>query len=52
MRIDIVMGDIGTADFERVPETIPLGEAAAGRRLRRLAPFARAGASTWPGASR
>jgi NTE family protein len=27
--IDVQMGDIGTADFERVPETIPLGEAAA-----------------------
>ena len=29
IRIDVPMGDIGTADFERVPETIPLGEAAA-----------------------
>jgi len=29
VRIDVQMGDIGTADFERVPETIPLGEAAA-----------------------
>ena len=29
LRIDIPMGDIGTSDFERVPETIPLGEAAA-----------------------
>jgi NTE family protein len=29
VRIDVVMGDITTADFERVPETIPLGEAAA-----------------------
>jgi NTE family protein len=29
VRIDVPMGDIGTADFERVPETIPLGEAAA-----------------------
>ncbi|MCJ7451147.1 MAG: patatin-like phospholipase family protein [Steroidobacteraceae bacterium] len=27
--IDVHMGDIGTADFERVPVTIPLGEAAA-----------------------
>lgn len=26
--INVVMGGIGTADFERVPETIPLGEAA------------------------
>jgi NTE family protein len=29
VRIDVQMGDIGTADFERVPETIPLGEKAA-----------------------
>jgi NTE family protein len=29
VRIDVVMGSITTADFERVPETIPLGEAAA-----------------------
>ena len=29
IRIDVVMGDITTADFERVPETIPLGEKAA-----------------------
>ena len=29
IRIDVEMGTIGTADFERVPETIPLGEAAA-----------------------
>lgn len=27
--IDIPMGDIGTSDFVRIPETIPLGEAAA-----------------------
>ena len=26
--INVPMGDIGTADFERVPDTIPLGEAA------------------------
>lgn len=40
VRIDVHMGDIGTADFERVPETIPLGEAAAramADRLRALA---------------
>jgi NTE family protein len=40
VRIDVEMGDIGTADFERVPETIPLGEAAtraAADRLARLA---------------
>jgi NTE family protein len=29
IRIDVEMGTITTADFERVPETIPLGEAAA-----------------------
>ena len=29
VRIDVHMGDITTADFERVPETLPLGEAAA-----------------------
>ena len=51
VRIDVPMGDITTSDFERVPETIPLGEAAAramadrlvglcvaGRRVRGLAP--------------
>ena len=26
IRIDVIMGDITTADFERVPETMPLGE--------------------------
>mgnify|MGYP005811058613 CR=1 FL=1 len=29
VRIDTFTGDIGTASFERVPETIPMGEAAA-----------------------
>ncbi|WP_279244745.1 patatin-like phospholipase family protein [Candidatus Litorirhabdus singularis] len=29
IRIDVHMGDIGTADFEKIPATIPLGEAAA-----------------------
>ncbi|MBP6106459.1 MAG: patatin-like phospholipase family protein, partial [Steroidobacteraceae bacterium] len=29
IRIDVIMGDITTADFERVPDTIPLGEKAA-----------------------
>ncbi len=29
VRIDVSMGSITTSDFERVPETIPLGEAAA-----------------------
>jgi len=37
VRIDVPMGDIGTADFERVPETIPLGEAAARKMADRLA---------------
>jgi NTE family protein len=40
VRIDVEMGDIGTADFERVPETIPLGEAAARAAAARLAPLA------------
>ena len=29
VRIDVDVGTIGAADFERVPETVPLGEAAA-----------------------
>jgi NTE family protein len=29
IRVDVQVGDIGTADFTRVPETIPLGEKAA-----------------------
>lgn len=29
VRIDVPMGSIGTSDFERTPETIPLGEVAA-----------------------
>ena len=29
VRIDVIMGDITTTDFERVPETVPLGEQAA-----------------------
>jgi len=29
VRIDVLMGDITTADFERVAETVPLGEKAA-----------------------
>jgi NTE family protein len=40
VRIDVFMGDIGTADFERVPETIPLGEAAAREAAARLKQFA------------
>jgi NTE family protein len=35
--IPVHMGDIGTADFERVPETVPLGEAAARQVADRLA---------------
>jgi NTE family protein len=40
VRIDVIMGDIGTADFERVPETIPLGEVAARAAADRLATLA------------
>jgi NTE family protein len=40
IRIDVIMGDITTADFERVPETIPLGEKAARLVADRLAPLA------------
>jgi NTE family protein len=40
VRIDVIMGDIGTADFERVGEAIPLGEVAARKMESRLAPFA------------
>ena len=39
VRIDVHMGDIGTADFERVPETIPLGEAAARAAAAELARY-------------
>jgi NTE family protein len=35
--IDVPMGDISTGDFERLPETIPLGEVAARRQTDRLA---------------
>ncbi len=34
--IDVYMGDITTSDFERVPETIPLGEAAARKAIPQL----------------
>ena len=37
VRIDVHMGDITTADFERVPDTIPLGEAAARQHAAALA---------------
>ena len=40
LRIDVEMGDIGTADFERLAETIPLGEAAARRAAAQLARYA------------
>jgi NTE family protein len=40
VRIDVVMGTITTADFERVPETIPLGEAAARAMASQLQRFA------------
>jgi NTE family protein len=40
VRIDVEMGDITTADFERVPDTIPLGEAAARAKSSELAAFA------------
>ena len=40
VRIDVEMGDIGTADFTRVPDTIPLGEAAARKVADRLAVYA------------
>jgi len=40
VRVDVYMGDITTADFERVPETIPLGEAAARKMADSLRRFA------------
>ena len=40
IRIDVPMGDISTADFDRVPDTIPLGEAAALKVADRLAALA------------
>ncbi len=40
IRIDVEMGTIGTADFERVPETLPLGEAAARSMSRALMNYA------------
>jgi NTE family protein len=40
VRIDVEMGDIGTADFERTPETVKLGEAAARRASPLLAQYA------------
>jgi NTE family protein len=40
VRVDVYMGDITTADFERVPETIPLGESAARKMADALRRFA------------
>jgi NTE family protein len=40
VRIDVEMGDIGTAAFERTSETITLGEAAARRAASQLARYA------------
>ncbi len=40
IRIDVIMGDITTTDFERVPETIPLGEKAARGMAEELARLA------------
>ena len=40
VRIDVIMGDIGTADFERVPDTVPLGETAARKMSKELMRFA------------
>jgi len=40
IRIDVPMGDIGTADFERVPDTIVLGETAAQAMTGRLSEYA------------
>ncbi len=40
VRIDAELGDIGAADFQRTPETIALGEAAARRAAPQLARYA------------
>ena len=40
IRIDVHMGDITTADFERVADTVPLGEAAAREHAAELAKYA------------
>lgn len=40
VRIDVFVGDITTSDFERTPETIPLGEQAAREQAAALAAFA------------
>ena len=40
VRIDVEMGEIGTSDFEQVPQTIPLGEAATRRMADALTKYA------------
>jgi NTE family protein len=40
VRIDVAVGDIGTGDFERTPETVALGVAAARRAAPELARYA------------
>jgi len=40
IRIDVIMGDITTTDFERVPETVPLGEKATREMADKLTPLA------------
>jgi len=40
VRIDVPMGNISSVDFTRVPEAIPLGEAAARKAIDRLAALA------------
>ncbi|HEY5757188.1 MAG TPA: patatin-like phospholipase family protein [Steroidobacter sp.] len=39
VRIDVIMGDITTTDFERVPETVPLGIDAARRMSAELSKY-------------
>jgi len=39
VRIDVIMGDIGTGDFERVPDTVPLGVTAARKMADALSKF-------------
>ena len=50
VRIDVIMGDIGTADFERVPETVPLGVTPRARWPTRSASSPCPRRSTSPGA--
>ena len=52
IRIDVPMGDIATADFDRVPDTIPLGEAAALKVADRLSALAVGDRNTRPGGRR